>query len=103
MGVLLALGMIVSIAPVCRGIETENSDVVDLTRPLGPGLSSFTIEETPGDEDGEAPGGAPGRRFVFAYEPGLTGATGCNVRNGLSSAGYVPGPAGPVSCSGVAS
>ncbi|MBN1880594.1 MAG: cyclase family protein [Deltaproteobacteria bacterium] len=72
-GVLLALGMVVSIALVCRGIETENSDVVDLTRPLGPGRASFTVEET--TVDGETPGSIPDRRIVFAYEPGLTETT----------------------------
>ena len=70
-GVLLVLGVIASVAVVCCGLDTENSDVVDLTRPLG--LTSFIIRETA--IDGETPGDIPDRRFVFAYEPGLTEAT----------------------------
>ena len=71
--VLFALGVIISIAVVCYGIETEKSDVIDLTRPLGPGCPSFSIIETPVDDT--APGLIPERRFVFAYEPGLTETT----------------------------
>jgi kynurenine formamidase len=70
---LLTLGVIVSIAGICFGIDTEKSDVVDLTRPMGPGLTFFTIKEAAGDED--TPEHLSERRFVFTYEPGRTETT----------------------------
>lgn len=69
----IALGVILSIAAVCPGIDTENCDVVDLTRPMGPGCPSFAIGEAAVDE--ATPGGVPERRLVFTYEPGLTETT----------------------------
>ena len=68
----LALGVLVSIAVSCFGIDTDNSDVVDLTRPLEPGLSSFVLETV---VDDGTPGDVPKRRLVFTYEPGLIGTT----------------------------
>ena len=69
----IVLGVVLSIAVVCPGIETENCDVADLTQPMGPGCPSFAIGETAVDDD--TPGGIPERRIVFTYEPGLTETT----------------------------
>jgi len=72
-GALCVLVMVFPIAVVCSGIDTEKSDVVDLTRPLGSGFGSFiVVEEIGGDE---ATGGVIEERLDFAYDPGLTEAT----------------------------
>jgi kynurenine formamidase len=72
-GALCALAAVISIAGLCPGIDTENSDVADLTRPVGPGFGSFLVVEEVGD-DGAADG-VLDRRLVFVYDPGLTEAT----------------------------